>query len=202
MHYTVICITWGGLKESLWLRVNFTVAIFFSSYVFLWLVIWLSWIPKGSWIKNKGWFVSELAVDGLRQCAGCNQIHNTSSFIWRAALDSHYTLSDSLFTIQPVKLYTSMILSQPQFTNNVCHAVKNITINQSPTYGGMVTFPKTMFWRPSLNRLVCVWVCVCDAYTHMTIKCYHNKVLLFSKLTFHSMSWKSSFWNTVQCLWY
>jgi len=39
--------------------------------------------------------VSELAVDGLGQCAGCNQIHNTSSFIWRAALDSHYTLSDS-----------------------------------------------------------------------------------------------------------
>lgn len=31
VHYTVICITWGGLRESLWLRVNFTVAILFFS---------------------------------------------------------------------------------------------------------------------------------------------------------------------------
>lgn len=43
----MLCITLlsalpGGVWESLWLRVNFTVAIlFFPSYVFLWLAIWL-----------------------------------------------------------------------------------------------------------------------------------------------------------------
>lgn len=70
-------------------------------------------------------------------------------------LSARVTLSlTRLFTVQPVKLYTSTILSWPQFTNNVCHAVKNITINQSPTYGGAVTLTKTLFWRPSLNRFV------------------------------------------------
>lgn len=80
-------------------------------------------IPEGLWIKNKGWFVSELAVDGLGQCAWCNRIHNTSSFIWSAALDSHYTLSDSALyhpASETLHLYDFITVSVPQQCLSCC----------------------------------------------------------------------------------
>lgn len=113
-------------------------------------------------------------------------------------LSTRITLSlTPLFTIQPVKLYTSMILSQPQFTNNVCHAVKNITINQSPTYGGVVTFPKTLFWRPSLNRFVCVCVCVCVRVCVMHKHIWQSKAITTEWSYF--LSWHITVWAKKVC---
>lgn len=52
----------------------------------------------------------------------------------------------------------------------------------------------------AIPKQICL--CACGACTHMTSRGCHNRELLFSKLTFHRTSQKSSFWSTEQCLWY